>query len=95
MNNGREWDFLDFISLMSFGIALENLDMNITQEDMQQADHNSAVRADKILQEIHSHLERQDDKIDIILKRLEELENGSERDIQQDSKPYDRRTDDT
>lgn len=95
MNNSREWDFLDFISLMSFGIALENLDMNITQEDMQQADHNSAMRADKILQEIHSHLEQQDDKIDIILKRLEELENGSERNIQQDSKPYDRRTDDT
>lgn len=95
MNNSRGWDFLDFISLMSFGIALENLDMNITQEDMQQADHNSAMRADKILQEIHSHLEQQDDKIDTILKRLEELENGSERNIQQDSKPYDRRTDDT
>ena len=80
--NNREWDFLDFISLMSFGIALQNLDYNITQEDMQQADHNSAERADKILQEIHSHLQKQDDKIDTILERLEELENGSKRDLQ-------------
>ena len=77
-NNG-EWTFLDIISLMSFCIGLQNLDMNITQEDMQNADHNSAMRADKILQEIHSHLEEQDRKIDEI---LEELRNGRERDIQ-------------
>lgn len=77
-DNG-EWTFLDIISLMSFCIGLQNLDMNITQEDMQNADHNSAMRADKILQEIHSHLEKQDRKIDEI---LEELRNGRERDIQ-------------
>lgn len=77
-DNG-EWTFLDIISLMSFCIGLQNLDMNITQEDMQNADHNSAMRADKILQEIHSHLEKQDRKIDEI---LEELRNGRERGIQ-------------
>lgn len=77
-DNG-EWTFLDIISLMSFCIGLQNLDMNITQEDMQNADHNSAMRADKILQEIHSHLEEQDKKID---KILEELKNGRERNIQ-------------
>lgn len=76
-NNG-EWTFLDILSLMSFCIGLQNLDMNITQEDMQNVDHHSAMRADKILQEIHSHLEEQDRKID---KILEELKNGRERDI--------------
>ena len=93
--NNREWDFLDIISIMSFCIALENLDMNITQEDMQQADHNSARRADIILQEIHSHLQTQDDKIDIILKKLEELENGRKGNIQSDNKSSDTRNDDT
>lgn len=79
--NNREWNFLDLITIMSFCIALENLDMNITQEDMQQADHNSAMRADTILQEIDSHLQMQDDKIDIILKKLEDIENGHKRNI--------------
>lgn len=76
-----EWTFLDIVSLMSFCIGLQNLDMNSTQEDMQQADHNSAMRADRILQEIHSHLEEQDEKIDTILKKLEGIENGREGNI--------------
>ena len=90
-DNG-EWTFLDILSIMSFCIGLQNLDMNSTQEDMQQADHNSAIRADRILKEIHSHLEEQDRKIDLI---MEVLNNGSERNIQQDSKPHDKRNDDT
>ena len=77
-NNG-EWTFLDIISLMSFCIGLQNLDMNITQEDMQNADHNSAQRADRILEEIHSHLEEQDRKIDMI---LEVLKNGTKGNLQ-------------
>ena len=77
-DNG-EWTFLDTISLMSFCIGLQNLDMNITQEDMQESDHNSAQRADRILKEIHSHLEEQDAKIDMI---LEVLKNGNKGDIQ-------------
>ncbi len=79
-DNG-EWTFLDIVSLMSFCIGLQNLDMNSTQEDMQNVDHNSAMRADKILTEIHSHLEKQDSKIDMILKRLEGIDNGCERNI--------------
>lgn len=84
-DNG-EWTFLDIVSLMSFCIGLQNLDMNSTQEDMQNADHNSAVRADRILQEVHSHLEEQDKKIDMI---LEVLKNGTERDLFKDSKSPD------
>ncbi len=80
-DNG-EWTFLDTVSLMSFCIGLQNLDMNSTQEDMQNMDHNSAMRADKILTEIHSHLEEQDNKIDAIKKKLEGIDNGRERDIQ-------------
>lgn len=90
-NNG-EWTFLDIISIMSFCIGLQNLDMNSTQEDMQQVDYNSAIRADKILQEVHSHLEKQDKKIDLI---LEVLNNGSKRNLFKDSESYDKGNDDT
>lgn len=61
-----EMTFLDIISLMSFMVGIQNLDMNITQEDVQNT-------ADQILREIHSHLEEQDEKINQI---LEMLKNG-------------------
>lgn len=68
-NNG-EWTFLDIVTLISFVIGLQNLEMNITQEDMQ----NSTERLDMALREnvreIHSHLEEQDKKIDLILQEM-------------------------
>lgn len=60
-----ELTLLDIITLVSFYIGLENLEMNITQEDVQEA-------TDKVLNEIHTHLEEQDRKIDLILGVLNE-----------------------
>ena len=73
MNNNGEWTFLDIITLISFVIGLQNLEMNITQEDMQNTTEklDSALR--KEVADIHRHLQEQDDKIDII---LEELKNA-------------------
>lgn len=72
----RQIDFLDIISLMSFCIALENLDLNISQEDMQKSasEIEDAVnkRLEKALEDIHGHLSVQDTKLNIILKKLEE-----------------------
>ena len=72
MNNG-EWTFLDIVTLISFVIGLQNLEMNITQEDMQNTTErlDSALR--KEVRDIHRHLQEQDDKIDMI---LEELKNA-------------------
>ena len=64
-DNGQ-FTFLDIISLTSFLIGILNLDENLTQGDLQD-------KAQLILDEIHGHLQRQDDKIDLILQRLEEL----------------------
>lgn len=61
-------DLLDAVSLVSFLIALENLDMNITQEDMQEVESKFNDRLEQKLQEIHSHLAEQDRKLDLILK---------------------------
>ena len=67
-----EWTFLDILSVASFIIGLENLNMNITQEDVQ-------ATADKILKEVHSHLEAQDKKIDRILEVLNETNTETRR----------------
>lgn len=65
-----EITFLDAIGIMSFLIGVQNLDLNITQDDMQY-----------VLADIHNHLQQQDEKIDRILKELEDLRNGTERNI--------------
>ena len=67
----NQLEFIDLLSIASFVIALQNLDMNITQEDMAE----TTERLDKGLRtevdEIHRHLEEQDKKLDEIIKRLE------------------------
>lgn len=60
-----EFTFIDIISLISFYVGLENYASNISQEDVQQV-------AEGILNEIHDHLQEQDQKIDKILEVLNE-----------------------
>ena len=76
-----ELTFLDTLSIMSFLIGVQNLDLNVTQEDAQNIQHKSDANAHLILNEIHKHLETQDAKIDYIIKELEELKNGTKRNI--------------
>ena len=55
-----EFTFLDTIALASFFIGLMNLDENLTQGDKQELQHDLSEKADLLLEEIHSHLEKQD-----------------------------------
>ena len=77
MGNGENGalTFVDIIGLLSFAVGLQNLDLNITQEDMdtQTRDLDEKVNdhIQSALAEIHRHLETQDAKIDRILKGLE------------------------
>lgn len=73
-----ELTFLDAISIISFCVGLQNLSENLTQGDKQELQKDLADKADKLLAEIHTHLEEQDAKIDEILKRLN---NDSSRNI--------------
>ena len=66
-DNG-EFTFLDIISLTSFFIGVMNLDENLTQGDLQD-------KTQLILDEVHTHLQQQDEKIDEILRRLNHEEN--------------------
>ena len=83
LNNGDngQLSFIDLISIISFIVGLENLELNVTQEDMdrQTADIDKVVndRIEYALSQIHRHLEEQDIKID----RLLEVKNGNYRNI--------------
>ena len=87
-NNG-ELTFLDALSLASFLIALQNLDMNLTQDDKQDIQHRFDERLSQNMSEVHSHLEMQDDKIDKILRILEDMQNDNQRDLRTDSRAHD------
>lgn len=66
----NQLSFIDLLSIASFAIALENLDENMNQSDKQDLQKDLSDKADLLLKEIHKHLERQDEKIDEILRRL-------------------------
>ena len=65
-DNG-EITFLDLIAILGFFVGLQNLDMNISQNDLQRTEEglNKALR--KEVEAIHNHLQAQDEKIDKIL----------------------------
>lgn len=77
----KQFEFLDLINIMSFIIALMNLDENLTQGDKQDLQKDLANKADLLLSAIHAHLESQDIKLDDIIRRLEDLENGIKRNL--------------
>ena len=77
-DNG-EFTFMDLLSLCSFMIGLENLNLNNSQDDKQDLQSELTKKSEDILNEIHEHLNKQDKKLDYILK---ELENDSRRGLQ-------------
>ena len=66
MNEQKQWDFLDVLSIISFALQVKTLGTTFSIEDIQKDN-------DRIMQELHGHLEGQDRKIDMI---LEVLRNG-------------------
>ena len=72
-SESRQLTFLDILNVLSFLIGVENLNANLDQNDKQDLQHDLTVTAERLLTEIHSHLEAQDKKINEILSRLEEL----------------------
>jgi hypothetical protein len=76
MENQKQ-NLLDSVSMVSFIIGLLNLNENLTQGDKQDLLEEFNNKAELLLNEIHGHLEIQDNKLDEIIKRLEVVENGS------------------
>ncbi len=72
MNNNinNQFSFLERLNIMSFDIALMNLNENLGQGDKQDILENFSRNADTLLSDIRSHLAKQDEKIDKILEVL-------------------------
>lgn len=66
-------DLLDAMTILSFFIGVENLNQNMAQTDKQELLDGVDKSISSTIQDIHDHLAEQDAKIDLILKRLEEL----------------------
>lgn len=73
--NSGELTFIDVISLMSFMIGILNLDENMTQSDKSDLQADLADKADRLLAEIHGHLESQDKQLTEILSKLTKVED--------------------
>jgi hypothetical protein len=71
-DNG-EFTFLDTLSILSFAIALENLDANLTQNDKQELMEELNAKTDRLLNEIHNHLQEQDKKLDSIIEVMKNV----------------------
>lgn len=69
-NDRQQLEFIDILSIMSFCITLMNLNENLSQGDKQDLQNDLSEKMEIILNEMHSHLKKQDEKIDKILEEL-------------------------
>lgn len=65
-------DLLDSIAVISFLVGLQNLELNITEQDITNQTQDLDRRLKLVVDDIHKHLQEQDAKIDLILERLNE-----------------------
>lgn len=63
-----EWTFLDTLSIISFCVGLQNLDLNISQENLDSQTKELDAKLREVVDDIHQHLKDQDEKIDKILE---------------------------
>lgn len=66
------YSYIDLVNLMDLAINLQNLRSNTSQEERQKLEEHFNEKLEAVLQELHDHLQLQDDKINLILNKLEE-----------------------
>ena len=72
MGSGKngELTFIDILSILSFFVGLQNLDLNVEQADLDDQTQELDKRLRNVVDDIHRHLQEQDKKIDEILKKI-------------------------
>ena len=70
-----ELTFIDLLSIISFYVGLQNLDLNLAQEDLDRQTQELDSRLRTVVDDIHGHLSVQDTKLNLILNKLEVLEH--------------------
>lgn len=68
-DNG-ELTFLDMLSILSFCVGLQNLDLNIEQQDLDNQTQELDSRLRTVVDDIHRHLQEQDAKLDVLLSEV-------------------------
>ena len=63
--------FLDLLTIISFCVGLQNLDLNIAQDDLDKQTKELDRRLREVVDDIHQHLQVQDAKLDRILAEVE------------------------
>ena len=76
--NKNELTFIDMLSIISFCVGLQNLDLNLSQNDLDNQTQELDSRLRRVVDDIHLHLQEQDKKIDLILS---EVRNDNSRNI--------------
>lgn len=71
----NDLSFIDLISIISFCVGLQNLDLNISQENLDNQTQELDGRLRANVADIHEHLKQQDEKIDKIIDMIEVLRN--------------------
>lgn len=66
-------NLLDAISMTNFILSLLNLNENLTQGDKQDLMSEFDNKTSNLLNEVHNHLERQDEQLKEILQKLGDL----------------------
>ena len=75
LKDDKQFDFLDSLAVLSFLIGVKNLDLNITQNDLQGHTETLDKALRKQVEEIHAHLEKQDKLLQDLLLELHERGN--------------------
>ena len=70
ISQSGELTLMDILSIMSFCIGLQNLDLNISQENLDNQTQELDKRLKDVINDIHRHLQEQDAKIDMIMEVL-------------------------
>lgn len=75
-SENRSFDFLDLINILSFWIAVMNLEQNIEQSKEQDINKANEKQQKEILDNIHEQFEQQNELIYSIEKKIDKLLKG-------------------
>lgn len=75
-SENKSFDFLDLINILSFWIAVINLEQNIEQSKEQDINKANEKQQKEILDNIHEQFEQQNELIYSIEKKIDELLKG-------------------
>lgn len=71
MSKNGELTLLDLISIVSFCVSLQNLELNLDEQDLNRQTQELDKSLKGVVDDIHNHLSVQDAKLNLILNKLE------------------------